>query len=154
MTFKHFTEKISCRVVPGPRDRRVWLDEKVVDDETYVTVINNRLVELGEQYDDFVYIEAANLAELSDKILRQLYERGFSTGSLRVVDDGRAGLDYSFLDDEPWVVRRQVMGIAYGDITVEDDYRRNQDHRGNWFSYSELAEKIGKNCASKIASYM
>lgn len=154
MTFKHFTEKIYCRVVPVNSDRQVWLDEKVVDDETYNTVINNRLIELGEQYDDFVYIEAANLAELSDKILRQLYERGFSTGSLRVVDDGRAGLDYSFLDDEPWVVRRQVMVIAYGDITAEDDCRRNQDHCGNWFSYPELAEKIGKNCANKIAGYM
>ncbi len=154
MTFKHFTGKMYCRVVPVTSDRRVWLDEKVVDDETYNTVINNRLVELGEQYDDFVYIESANLAELSDKILRQLYERGFSTGSLRVVDEGHVGLDYSFLDDEPWVVRRQVMVIAYGDITVEDDYRRNQDHRGNWFSYPELAEKIGKNCANKIADYM
>ena len=154
MTFKHFTEKVYCRVVPVTGDRRVWLDEKVVDDETYVTVINNRLIELGEQYDDFVYIEATNLAELSDKILRQLYERGFSTRSLRVVDDGRAGLDYSFLDDEPWVVRRQVMVIAYGDITAEDDYRRNQDYRGNWFSYPELAERIGKNCANKIAGYV
>lgn len=154
MTFKHFTEKIYCRVVPVTSDRRVWLDEKVVDDETYVTVINNRLIELGEQYDDFVYTEATNLAELSDKILRQLYERGFSTRSLRMVDDGYVGLDYSFLDDEPWVVRQQVMAIAYGDITAEDDHRRNQDHRGNWFSYPELAEKIGKNCANKIASYM
>ena len=154
MTFKHFTEKVYCRVVPVTGDRRVWLDEKVVDDETYVTVINNRLIELGEQYDDFVYIEATNLAELSDKILRQLYERGFSTRSLRVVDDGRAGLDYSFLDDEPWVVRQQVMAIAYGDITAEDDYRRNQDHHGNWFSYHEFTEKIGKNRAHKIADYM
>jgi hypothetical protein len=27
--FKNFTEKISCRVIPIARDRRVWLDKKM-----------------------------------------------------------------------------------------------------------------------------
>ena len=33
--FKNFTEKIRCRVIPITRDRRVWLDEKIVDDDLY-----------------------------------------------------------------------------------------------------------------------
>ena len=38
--FKNFTEKISCRVIPTTRDRRVWLDEKVVDDDLYCVFMN------------------------------------------------------------------------------------------------------------------
>ena len=54
--FKNFTEKIRCRVIPVTRDRRVWLDEQVVDDDSYCAFINGRSYELGEEYDDFLYV--------------------------------------------------------------------------------------------------
>ena len=77
--FKNFTEKIRCRVIPITRDRRVWLDEKVIDDDSYSVFINGRLYELGEEYDDFLYVTADSLVELADAILRELYARGFSS---------------------------------------------------------------------------
>ena len=68
--FKNFTEKISCRVIPITRDRHVWLDEKVVDDDSYCAFINGRSYELGEEYNDFLHVTADNFAELADVILR------------------------------------------------------------------------------------
>ena len=54
--FKNFTEKIRCRVIPITRDRRVWLDEKIVDDDLYCVFMNDRSYELGEEYYDFLYV--------------------------------------------------------------------------------------------------
>lgn len=152
MEFKNFTEQIRCRVVPMTYGKLVWLDEKVVDDDEYCTVINNRHFDAGECYDDFLYLEAKNLAELSGEILQKLYARGFSTGSLQIVDAGRVVLDYSFLDDEPWFARREITVIARGDITDENDHRRDKSTKGRWFKYSELKEAVGKNMTNKIFS--
>lgn len=93
-----------------------------------------------------------NLAELSGEILQKLYARGFSTGSLQIVDAGRVVLDYSFLDDEPWFARREITVIARGDITDENDHRRDKSTKGRWFKYSELKEAVGKNMTNKIFS--
>ena len=85
--FKNFTEKISCRVIPIVRDRRVWLDEKVVDDDSYSAFINGRSYELGEEYDDFLCVTADSFAELADVILRELYARGFSSSGYKLVKE-------------------------------------------------------------------
>ena len=66
--FKNFTEKISCRVIPITRDRRVWLDEKVVDDDSYCAFINGRSYELGEEYDKGSY------QKTYDKVVLVTYE--------------------------------------------------------------------------------
>ena len=76
--FKNFTEKIRCRVIPITRDRRVWLDEKIVDDDLYCVFMNGRSYELGEEYDDFLCVTADNFAELADVILCELYAYLFS----------------------------------------------------------------------------
>ncbi|QJU09532.1 hypothetical protein FBF27_03915 [Candidatus Saccharibacteria bacterium oral taxon 488] len=65
-------------MIPITRDRRVWLDEKVVDDDSYCMFMNGRSYELGEEYDDFLCVTVDSFAELADAILRELYVRGFS----------------------------------------------------------------------------
>ena len=154
MEFKNFTKQIRCRVVPMTYGTLVWLDEKVVDDDEYCTVINNRHFDAGEQYDDFLYLEAEDLAELSGKILQELYARGFSTGSLQIVDADRVALDYSFLDDKPWFARREITVIARGDITDENDHRRGGSAKGRWFKHAELKKAVGKNMTNKIFSVL
>lgn len=79
MEFKNFTKKIHCRVIPMTRDKLVWLDEKMASDDEYCVVINKHHFCAGDHYDDFLCLEAGNLAELSDRILQELYARGFST---------------------------------------------------------------------------
>ena len=149
--FKNFTEKIRCRVIPITRDRRVWLDEKIVDDDLYCVFMNGRSYELGEEYDDFLCVTADNFAELADVILRELYARGFSSSDYKLINENYVHLDYSFLsDDMPWVAWRNVDAIVKGDITDEKDYRRDKAKRGRWMSYTELVQIIGKNQAHKI----
>ena len=149
--FKNFTEKISCRVIPIVRDRRVWLDEKVVDDDSYSAFINGRSYELGEEYDDFLCVTADSFAELADVILRELYARGFSSSGYKLVNENYVHLDYSFLsDDTPWITWHNVDAIVKGDITDEKDYRRDKAKRGRWMGYAELIQTIGKNQAHKI----
>ena len=149
--FKNFTEKIRCRVIPVTRDRRVWLDEKVVDNDLYCAFINGRSYELGEEYDDFLYVTADSFVELADAILRELYARGFSSSGYKLVNENCVHLDYSFLsDDTPWIVWRNVDAIVTGDITDENDHRRDKTKRGRWMGYAELVQAIGKNQAHKI----
>ena len=149
--FKNFTEKIRCRVIPITRDRHVWLDEKVVDDDLYCVFINGRSYELGEEYDDFLYVNADNFAELADAILRELYARGFSSSGYKLVNENHVYLDYSFLSDNiPWIAWHNVDAIVKGDITDEKDYRRDKAKCGRWMSYAELVQAIGKNQAHKI----
>ena len=149
--FKNFTEKISCRVIPITRDRHVWLDEKVVDDDSYSAFINGRSYELGEEYDDFLYVTADSLVELADAILRELYARGFSSSDYKLINENRFHLDYSFIsDDMPWIAWRNVDAIVTGDITDENDHRRDKAKRGQWMGYAELIQAIGKNQAHKI----
>ena len=85
--FKNFTEKIRCRVIPVTRDRRVWLDEKIVDDDLYCVFINGRSYELGEEYDDFLCVTVDSFAELADAILRELYARGFSSSDYKLINE-------------------------------------------------------------------
>lgn len=149
--FKNFTEKVRCRVIPITRDRRVWLDEKVIDDDSYSVFINGRLYELGEEYDDFLYVTANSFAELADAILRELYARGFSSSDYKLINESHVHLDYSFMsDDTPWIAWRNVDAIVKGDITDEKDYRRDKTKRGRWMGYAELIQTIGKNQAHKI----
>ena len=149
--FKNFTEKIRCRVIPTTHDRRVWLDEKIVDDDLYCVFINGRSYELGEEYDDFLYVNADNFAELADAILRELYARGFSSSGYKLVNENHVYLDYSFLSDNiPWIAWHNVDAIVKGDITDEKDYRRDKAKHGRWMSYAELVQAIGKNQAHKI----
>ena len=149
--FKNFTEKIRCRVIPITHDRRVWLDEKVVDDDLYCVFMNGRSYELGEEYDDFLYVTADNFAELADVILCELYARGFSSSDYKLINENYVHLDYSFLSDGiPWVAWRNVDVIVKGDITDEKDYRRDKAKRGRWMSYAELVRVIDKNQAHKI----
>lgn len=149
--FKNFTEKIRCRVIPITRDRRVWLDEKVVDDDLYSVFINGISYELGEEYDDFLYVTVNSFAELADAILRELYARGFSSSDYKLINESHVHLDYSFLSDEtPWAAWHNVDAIVKGDITDEKDYRRDKAKRGRWMGYAELIQTIGKNQAHKI----
>ena len=89
MTFKHFTEKVYCRVVPVTKDRRVWLDEKVADDELYNTAISDRFVEVGEQYDDFAHV--------SGRILRLTFQGEATYAPLLGTVARETGVDYSIL---------------------------------------------------------
>ena len=149
--FKNFTEKIRCRVIPITRDRRVWLDEKVVDDDSYCAFINGRSYELGEEYDDFLCVTVDSFAELADAILRELYARGFSSSGYKIINENHVHLDYSFLsDDIPWITWHNVDAIVTGDITDENDHRRDKTKRGRWMGYAELVQAIGKNQAHKI----
>lgn len=149
--FKNFTEKISCRVIPITSDRRVWLDEKVVDDDLYCAFINGRSYELGEEYDDFLCVTADNFAELADVILRELYARGFSSSDYKLINENHVHLDYSFMSDgTPWTAWHNVDAIVKGDITDEKDYRRDKTKRGRWMDYAELIQTIGNNQAHKI----
>lgn len=149
--FKNFTEKIRCRVIPITRDRRVWLDEKVVDDDLYCAFINGRSYELGEEYDDFLCVTADNFVELADVILRELYARGFLSSGYKLINGNYVHLDYSFMsDDIPWIAWRNVDAIVKGDITDEKDYSRDKTKRGWWMGYAELIQTIGKNQAHKI----
>ena len=149
--FKNFTGKIRCRVIPVTRDRRVWLDEKIVDDDLYCVFMNGRSYELGEEYDDFLYVTADNFTGLADAILRELYARGFSSSGYKLVNENHVYLDYSFLSDTiPWIAWHNVDVIVKGDITDEKDYRRDKAKRGRWMSYAELVQAIGKNQAHKI----
>lgn len=149
--FKNFTEKIRCRVIPITRDRRVWLDEKVVDDDLYCVFMNGRSYELGEEYDDFLYVTADSFTGLADAILCELYARGFSSSDYKLINENYVHLDYSFLSGNiPWVAWRNVDVIVKGDITDEKDYRRDKAKRGRWMSYAELVKAIGKNQAHKI----
>ena len=88
--FKNFTEKIRCRVIPITRDRRVWLDEKIVGDDSYSIFMNGRSYELGEEYDDFLYVIADNFTGLADSILRELYARGFSSSDYKLINENYA----------------------------------------------------------------
>lgn len=111
--FKNFAEKIRCRVIPVTRDRRVWLDEKIVDDDPYSIFMNGRSYELGEEYDDFLCVTVDSFAELADAILRELYARGFSSSDYKLINENYVHLDYSFLsDDIPWVAWRNVDAIV------------------------------------------
>lgn len=149
--FKNFTEKIRCRVIPITRDRRVWLDEKIVDDDSCSIFMNGRSYELGEEYDDFLYVTVDSFAELADAILRELYARGFSSSDYKLINENYVHLDYSFLsDDIPWADWHNVDAIVKGDITDDKDYRRDKSKRGRWMSYAELVQTIGKNQAHKI----
>ncbi|MFC2606236.1 MAG: hypothetical protein ACFNZR_03070 [Candidatus Nanosynbacter sp.] len=149
--FKNFTEKVRCRVIPITRDRRVWLDEKVADDDLYCVFMNDRSYELGEEYDDFLYVTVDSFVELADVILRELYARGFSSSDYRLINENHVHLDYSFMSDgTPWIAWHNVDAIVKGDITDEKDYRRDKTKRGRWMGYSELVWAIGKNQAHKI----
>ena len=148
--FKNFTEKIRCRVIPTTRDRRVWLDEKIVDD-SYCMFINGRSYELGEECDDFLCVTVDSFAELADAILRELYARGFSSSGYKLINENRVHLDYSFIsDDTLWTAWHNVDAIVKGDIIDEKDYRRDKAKRGRWMGYTELIQTIGKNQAHKI----
>ena len=148
--FKNFSETIYCQVAPVTYDRRVWLERKTVSEDEICAYVNDHCFEAGESYYDFLRIEARDVAGLSDKILRELYKRGFSTKDFVLVDDGNVRLDYSFLDDEPWAARRSVQAIVYGDITAEDDYRRENDKPGTWLTYTQLVREVGHNRSHKI----
>lgn len=63
-------------------------------------------------------------------------------------------VDYSFLDDKPWFAHREITVIARGDITDENDHRRDGSARGRWFKYVELKETIGKNMTNKIFLFL
>lgn len=150
-TFKHFQETISCQVIPVD-NRRVWLDEKVVSADEMYKIVHNRSVEAGQLYYDFPHIKADTVAELSDKMLRELYKRGMTISRYYLLpkDKELVMLDYSFLDDKPWYAQRTVQAVAMGSVTAEGDHRRDPSLRGKWFTYAELVKEVGKNQAHKI----
>ena len=98
-----------------------------------------------------MYVTADNFAELVDVILRELYARGFSSSDYKLTNENRVHLEYSFIsDDTPWTAWRNVDAIVTGDVTDENDHRRDKTKRGRWMSYAELVQTIGKNQAHKI----
>ena len=70
--FHPFSEAISCAIFPVTHDRRLYLDEKVVE-ENDVVFARDRHYKGGETYYDSLTAEVKNIAELSDFILRELY---------------------------------------------------------------------------------
>lgn len=148
--FKKFSEAISCQVAPVAYDRRVWLEKKTVSKDETCVYANGRHFEVGESYYEFLQIEARDVAELSDKILCELYKRGFSTRDFVLVDDGIVRLNYSFLDNDPWAARRSIKAVVRGDITADDDYRRENNKPGDWLTYAQLIHEVGRNRAHKI----
>ena len=113
--------------------------------------MNDRSYELGEEYDDFLYVTVDSFAELADVILRELYARGFSSSGYKLINENHVHLDYSFMsDDTPWTAWHNVDAIVKGDITDEKDYLRDKAKRVRCMGYSELVWTIGKNQAHKI----
>ena len=53
-------------------------------------------------------------------------------------------------DDTPWITWHNVDAIVKGDITDENDHRRDKTKRGWWMGYAELIQTIGKNQAHKF----
>lgn len=76
----------------------------------------------------------------------------FQLRFLIVDGDKNVRLNYSFLDDEPWLIYRYITVIVRGDITAEDDHRRDNSVKGRWSKYSEFKEAVGKNMTNKIFS--
>ena len=76
---------------------------------------------------------------------------GFLSSDYRLINENHVHLDYSFLsDDIPWITWHNVDAIVTGDITDENDHRRDKTKRGRWMGYAELVQAIGKNQAHKI----
>ena len=147
--FHPFSEAISCVIFPVTHDRRLYLDEKVVE-ENDVCFVRDRHYESGETYYDPLTAEAKNIAELSDFILRELYARGFSANRFTIIERDEVSLEYSFLNRESWIAHRRMEVVVRGDITDEKDHRRNPDCHGAWFSYPEVIKMLGSNRAHKI----
>ena len=98
-----------------------------------------------------MYVTADSFVELADAILRELYARGFSSSGYKLINENHVHLDYSFMsDDTLWTAWRNVGAIVTGDITDENDHRRDKTKRGRWMGYAELIQTIGKNQAHKI----
>ncbi len=131
-------------------NREVYLEEKVVSQQEYCVSVGKKCYEFGETYHDFIAMTADSISHLSDKILRELYARGFSTRALLLMESDRISLEYSFLSDEPWQAKKMLRVIALGDVTDEKDRRRDAACRGKWFSYTELVKQVGSNEAHKI----
>lgn len=147
--FRPFTEAISCAIFPVTYDRRLYLDEKVVE-ENDVCFVRDRHYESGETYYDPLTAEVKNIAELSDVILRELYARGFSANQFTIIEQDDVVLEYSFLNREPWIAHRRMQVVVRGDITDEKDHRRDPSRHGAWFSYPEVVKLLGSNRAHKI----
>lgn len=152
--FRNFTDGISCSVFPVTHDRKVYLDEKVVSKEDCCVTIGKKLYEVGETYYDVLTVKADSMAELSDVVLRELYARGFATNSFSITEHNIVHLEYSFINDSPWIARRQMEIVVHGDITDENDHRRNSNRSGKWFTYTEVITLIGANRAHKIFERM
>lgn len=148
--FRPFSEAISCVIFPVTHDRRLYLDEKVVEDEAGCVVIGKQHYDNGETYYDSLTAEVKNIAELSDFILGELYARGFSANRFTIIERDEVSLEYSFLSHEPWIAHRRMEVVVRGDITDEKDHRRNPDCHGAWFSYPEVIKMLGSNRAHKI----
>lgn len=147
--FRNFTERIDCSIFPVTYDRKLYLDEKMVD-EGDVVYVRGRHYESGEMYHDYLTAEVKSIAELSDVILRELYARGFSTSQFTIIERDVVSLNYSFLNDDSWTAKRQMVVVVQGDITDEKDHRRNPELRGTWFTYPEVVKLLGSNQAHKI----
>ena len=147
--FHPFSEAISCAIFPVTHDRRLYLDEKVVE-ENDVCFVRDRYYESGETYYEPLTAEVKNIAELSDFILRELYASGFSANRFTIIERDEVSLEYSFLSHEPWIAHRRMEVVVRGDITDEKDHRRNPDCHGAWFSYPEVIKMLGSNRAHKI----
>ena len=136
-------------IFPVTHDRRLYLDEKVVE-ENDACFVRDRHYESGETYYNPLTAEVKNIAELSDFILRELYTSGFSANRFTIVKRDEVPLEYSFLNHEPWIAHRRMEVVVRGDITDEKDHRRDPDRRGTWFSYPEVIKMLGSNRAHKI----
>ena len=147
--FHPFSEAISCAIFPVTHDRRLYLDEKVVE-ENDVCFVRDRHYESGETYYNPLTAEVKNIAELSDFILRELYARGFSANRFTIIERDEVSLEYSFLSHEPWIAHRRMEVVVRGDITDEKDHRRDPSRHGAWFSYPEVVKLLGSNRAHKI----
>lgn len=148
--FKNFVEMIDCDVIPITRDETIYLAERIVSEEEMCIIVGNNHYECGEPYYNFISIQAKTLAELSDKIVQELYSRGFSPRSFTMIDNNKVALEYSFMSDEAWAAKRQIKAVVVGDITDAKDHRRNDSLKGEWFKPVEFKKIVGLNQANKI----
>lgn len=147
---KKFSEQLSCRIIPVTYDRRVYVEERVVSEEEVCVIFEDKHYDTGETYHDFLSVEAKSIAALSDCVLKELYARGFSSRLLKIIRDDKVALQYSFMSDEPWIAERKMDILVIGDITDEQDHRRDKSRQGKWMTYPELVKLMGSNQAHKI----
>ncbi len=136
--FKEFKQKINATIVPICKGK-IYLESRKAD---YIDLAYLVQDEDCEYVFDFIEIAARNKEELADKILQEMYKRGFSTSALEFLSSNKYNLEYSFLSNDDWFLSNQVMVLVKGDITADNDFRRDDNFKGQWFSDSKESDLI------------